>query len=244
MSRPVHVHRGASHLSRSHAFEARHRVLFITLSRAGCGVDASHNVMHHLRVPRAQLQSPDIARRLDRQRNDKGAEYIRAFRRRFSCQRIGPGHGNFQIRLSQQPAGRPFRHAGEMSRIPFHGSLRYPLLEHPDLFVAEPPFPDELAIAGFGLPGRHVATLRDRDEQPSPLLYVPVAEQIKRPRPARPVTGGAMLEHDGSDMPVEGQPALWLPLLPGLRRRHRAEENQSEPQPVHSLSTTLHCRVA
>ena len=72
----------------------------------------------------------------------------------------------------------------------------------------EPPLPFEMTELGVGLPRRHEPVLGGRHDLPGPLLDVVVAQQRERGGLARPMAGGAVLENDGGDVPVEGEGTL------------------------------------
>ena len=186
-----------------HAFETRNGIILIQLPAAAGRVDQSYRMVDDPRVAGPKLQGPYIPVRLQGGRYDEHPEDVRSIGR----QGVGPGHGEDQVRFPQVPAGRPFRRLGRICRIPFDRPLGHPLRQHADLVHIQPALPDELPVTLLGLPGRHVTTLRDGHDLPGPAADVGVAEQVERARTAGPVTGCAVFEHQGRDVPVEGQGA-------------------------------------
>jgi len=87
-----------------------------------------------------------------------------------------------------------------------------------DLRIGEAAGFQEIAAAGFGQPGRHVAPPGDIGDLRGVLLYVVEGKQGKGTGLAGAVAGRTVLVNDGRDVPIEGD----------LRRRCRAKGRHRE----------------
>jgi len=104
--------------------------------------------------------------------------------------------------------------AGENGRLGCVGeiALRHsgvdPLLDEGYVLVGEAPVVGEVAVAGFGKPGRHVAGLGDGLNEFAAAKDVLIGEQAERARAAGMVAGRAILIEDRRDLMAESDGAF------------------------------------
>src|SRR5438552_9968386 len=92
---------------------------------------------------------------------------------------------------------RQFRH---LRGITLRHALLDPVGDARDLLVRQTALVSELAVAMSGVPGRHVAGFRNRDDQRAALLDVFIRDERERSCLAWTMARHAIVIHDGSDV--------------------------------------------
>ena len=172
--------------------------------------------MHHARVARVKLDTPHVGPLGHRKTDGEDAEGVG----RLRLQREGLGRLDDQVWLAEQPAGRQLRHGRQRRRIALGCPVRGPGRKTRDLRVSEWILADEVADAGFDLPRRHEAALRDRRDLRGTATYFVVGGETERRRAALPMTRHTRLEDDRRNVPGKRH------LLRGRVRRTREMKHQ------------------
>ena len=172
----------------------------VELARSARVVDPDIGVMHDPGVSRTELEPPDEARGLQRDRQHEDAKHVRPVRR----ENVGLAKRDHVIGRAKLPPGAPLGGGGTIGRRPFWRAILHPTLDALNLgfrqrmLVSERP-----AMSGLGLPrGHHAAAGELRDQAGAPLRGG-IREQLEGRRSARPVARGAAREQDRGDVGVE-----------------------------------------
>ena len=91
-------------------------------------------------------------------------------------------------------------------------------------------------LAALRQPGRHVAFADDLGDLFGALPDIRIREQTERRGLARAMASGAMLEHDRSDVAVEGQ-GLGRPRVEAEHEREDGRKEQCQAVRLHSRET-------
>ena len=119
-------------------------------------------------------------------------------------QREGLGHFDDEVRLAEPPSAEPFRYRREVGGVPCGRPGIDPPGDQIDLGFAQPPVADErTAVPRLRLPGRHRPGRGRLPDGASPWSGVVVGQEAERSGGAGAVTGGAVLEDEWCDVPVE-----------------------------------------
>src|SRR5581483_6046168 len=113
-------------------------------------------------------------------------------------------HSDDQVGFAELPAFVELRGQRQILRITFRRAGVYPLLNEPDLLIAQPALADEFGVTRFRQPGRHIAAARDSGNLLRAFSDIRKADQAERPRTARMMAGSAIFKDDRSDVFIEG----------------------------------------
>ncbi len=157
---------------------ARLALLRRQLAGPAAVVQVEEHVMHHGRSRAPELDRLDPFVLLQVQGQDNVLVQVRP-----SLGHLEVGvHGHDQVGLAQLPASRVLRQFRQFLRIALRHAGAGPLLEQANLPIGQSSRALELAEAGLGLPGRHVAAADGPQDGAGVLADVLVAQQRKRSR--------------------------------------------------------------
>jgi hypothetical protein len=156
--------------------------------------------MHDAAIAGAEFNSADKFVFREIHRNHKAPEHISPFG--GHGERLG--HFHDQVGLAQIPAFGEFGRGGKIFCIPFQHTLLGPGLDQLDLRFCETSLVHEIAMAGLGLPRRHVAAFGDGGDILGVLLDRFIIQQRKRRDLAGAMAADAILIKDGGDVFGEG----------------------------------------
>jgi hypothetical protein len=164
-----------------------------------CLIDLDVRVVHSVVMAGLKFQALDVPPLRERNRDDKRAKDIRA----VGLEEIRLRHGHDEVWLSQLPLTGLFRDGWEILGIPFDRASVHPLLDERELPVAQASRAGELSVAGLRLPWRHVPGFGHSRNLRRTLTHVLERHQVEGRATARAMTSRALLEDDGSDVPIE-----------------------------------------
>ena len=131
-----------------------------------------------------EFETLDVSTRRHLDRDDEGAEHIRA----VTSEQVRLRHRDDKIRFPELPVAGPPRRRRKVVHIALGRAELDPLLNELDLSIAQSPLAGKLSIARFGFPGRHRSALGHRRDQMRAPAHIVIRQQTEGRGLTRPMT--------------------------------------------------------